>query len=89
MNSEPNQPDSETASNLFGDYDRYAKVLRAWFVAYGVGGPVLLLTNEAVRDKIADSRLVRCIAFHLPDRCRSASNDRPSKQDSALALLLS
>jgi hypothetical protein len=63
MKSEPNQPDSDVASNLFADYDKYAKVLRTWFVAYGVGGPVLLLTNEAVRDKITDSGLARCIAF--------------------------
>lgn len=62
MNSESNQPDSDAASNLFEDYDKYAKVLRTWFVAYGIGGPVLLLTNEAVRDKIAASGLARCIA---------------------------
>jgi hypothetical protein len=29
-------------------YEEYAKNLRAWLVAYGVGGPVLILTQEEV-----------------------------------------
>ncbi len=32
----------------FKAYEEYSKVLRTWFVAYGIGGPVLLLTNEAL-----------------------------------------
>ena len=63
MSSEPKQHDSDEESNLFDDYDEFAKVLRTWFVAYGIGGPVLLLTNEAVRSKIATSGFARCIAL--------------------------
>jgi hypothetical protein len=62
MSSEPRQHGSETEGDLFDDYNEFAKVLRTWFVAYGIGGPVLLLTNEAVRSKIAASGFARCIA---------------------------
>jgi hypothetical protein len=31
---------------FFANYSEYAKTLRAWLVAYGIGGPVLFLTNN-------------------------------------------
>jgi hypothetical protein len=62
MTSELKRRDSDKESDLFHDYDEFAKVLRTWFVAYGIGGPVLLLTNEAVRSQIATSGFARCIA---------------------------
>ena len=62
MPTEPQKRDSDKASDLFDDYDEFAKVLRTWFVAYGIGGPVLLLTNETVRLKLAASGHARCIA---------------------------
>jgi len=43
------------AESLFKAYEEYAKTLRTWFVAYGIGGPVLLLTNETVRGTVAAS----------------------------------
>lgn len=49
--------------NYFEDFAEYAKALRTWFVAYGVGGPVLLLTNEGIRERIAASGLSGTIAF--------------------------
>jgi len=30
----------------FDAYQEYSKVLRTWFVVYGIGGPVLLFTND-------------------------------------------
>jgi len=39
----------------FGNYADYSRTLRAWLVAYGVGGPVLFMTNEKVSEKIAKS----------------------------------
>ena len=36
-------------------YTEYAKTLRAWLVAYGVGGPVLFLTQPGIADRIKDS----------------------------------
>jgi hypothetical protein len=60
--SKQNRSTSDEQDNLFADYDEFAKVLRTWFVAYGIGGPVLLLTNDKVREKIAASGWSRCIA---------------------------
>ncbi|MFW9439679.1 hypothetical protein ACE8C5_13860 [Xanthomonas euvesicatoria] len=31
---------------FFANYSEYAKTLRAWLVAYGIGAPVLFLTNS-------------------------------------------
>jgi hypothetical protein len=62
MAKESKPGDSSEADNLFADYDEFAKVLRTWFVAYGVGGPVLLLTNEVARSHVATSGFARCIA---------------------------
>jgi hypothetical protein len=31
---------------FFKAYEEYAKTLRTWLVAYGIGGPVLVLGNE-------------------------------------------
>ena len=39
----------------FKAYEEYSKVLRTWFVAYGIGGPLLLLTNETLAKAIKGS----------------------------------
>jgi len=36
-----------TAEDHFAAYGEYSRVLRTWFVAYGIGGPVLLFTNDS------------------------------------------
>jgi len=36
----------------WSNYFEYSKTLRAWLVAYGVGGPVLLATNQAFSNKV-------------------------------------
>ena len=45
----------EQPSEYYKVYDEYAKNLRTWFVAYGVGGPVLFLTNESIANRIAEA----------------------------------
>jgi len=44
-------------------YEEYAKNLRAWFVAYGIGGPVLFLTQETISKTIAESGQARNIVY--------------------------
>jgi len=63
MSDEPKQRDRDEERDLFDDYDEFAKVLRTWFVAYWIGGPVLLLNNETIRSKIARSGSARYIAL--------------------------
>ena len=48
---------------FFKIYDAHTKILRAWLVAYGVGGPVLILTHEKIAKKVTDSGFGREIAL--------------------------
>jgi hypothetical protein len=43
-------------------YSEYAKVLRTWFVAYGIGGPVLLFTNDALSRALKSSGKAKIVA---------------------------
>jgi hypothetical protein len=43
-------------------YRTYEKTLRTWFVAYGIGAPILFLSNNSVWNKIAASKYSNCIA---------------------------
>ena len=36
-------------------YEEHSKVLRTWLVAYGIGAPVLFLTNDSLAEKLAES----------------------------------
>jgi hypothetical protein len=45
------------------NYADYSRTLRAWLVAYGVGAPVLFLTNDKVSTKVAVSGHAREIIF--------------------------
>lgn len=42
------QPDSEPKSEFYPSYAEFSKTLRTWFVAFGIGGPIVLLTNEKI-----------------------------------------
>jgi hypothetical protein len=56
---------SEDPTEFYKPYEEHAKALRTWLVAYGVGAPVLLLTNEHLSKTFAaaaDSRWV-ALAF--------------------------
>jgi hypothetical protein len=44
-------------------YEEYAKSLRTWFVGYGIGGPVLILTQDKVKQVVVDSGEARFIAI--------------------------
>ena len=53
------QPDSpkppEDYSHFYEAYADYAKTLRTWLVGYGIGGPVIFITNEQASTRIAAS----------------------------------
>ncbi len=51
-----------TASELFKVYEEYSKTLRTWLVAYGIGAPVLFLTNERLSKALFGSGQTRFIA---------------------------
>ncbi|UPG88186.1 hypothetical protein L2Y96_12225 [Luteibacter aegosomaticola] len=53
-------PDPEI---YYANYAEYSKTFRAWMVAYGIGGPVVFLTNDKVAKAIGDSGHARGIVF--------------------------
>lgn len=69
----PNRPPSlsETEegtsddNDSFNAYLEYNKVLRTWFVAFGIGGPALFLTNEKLATSLGRAHCLRtvCILF--------------------------
>jgi hypothetical protein len=39
----------------FQNYAEYSKTLRAWLVAYGIGGPILFFTNKDITQAISQA----------------------------------
>lgn len=50
------------ASEAFNSYIEYNKVLRTWFVAFGVGGPALFLVNEKIAHQLLETNSLRWVA---------------------------
>ena len=48
-------------SEIYGSYQEYSKTLRTWFVAYGVGAPVIFISNEALTTKFLGAASARCL----------------------------
>ncbi len=55
----PSPQPTETAereeSGFFPSYAEFAKTLRTWFVAYGIGGPILLVTRPELTTKVVQA----------------------------------
>ena len=56
---------TDSASELFKVYAEYSKTLRTWLVAYGIGAPVLFLTNETLARTFVMSDQARSIALYF------------------------
>lgn len=63
MNTPDHRPEETAADGYYKVYEEYSKTLRTWLVAYGIGGPVLFLTNAGPRADLARSGMSRCIAL--------------------------
>jgi hypothetical protein len=50
------------AAGFYAAYDHYSKLLRTWLVAYGIGGPVLLLNSESLLEKLSKSGSAKSVA---------------------------
>jgi hypothetical protein len=50
-------------TGFFEAYAAFARTLRLWFIAYGIGGPAAFLTNEAAGQKLYASGEGRPIAY--------------------------
>ncbi len=54
----PRHSDESSELDASGSYDTYVeynKILRTWFVAFGVGGPALLLTHERLINQLTSA----------------------------------
>src|SRR5713101_4478781 len=51
------------AEGFYKAYEEHSRTLRAWLVAYGIGGPVLMLTNDHISLTLSGSGHARTIAI--------------------------
>ena len=59
----------DDASDSFGAYLEYNKVLRTWFVAFGIGGPVLILGERESGEESGRRRNSPLLGVNVPARC--------------------
>jgi len=52
-----------TAHAYFESYAEYNRILRSWFVAFGIGGLALLLVEDKLRSALAASGEARVVAM--------------------------
>ena len=54
---QPKLDDHDESNRLshFQNYADYSRTLRAWLVAYGIGGPILFVTNDKITEKVSKS----------------------------------
>lgn len=60
---DPKRPEPETAKDLFAHYSEYNKVVRAWFVTFGIGGPTLFLLNSEIARRLTESRMLTWVTI--------------------------
>ena len=59
-----NQPPSpRDESGFFGPYSEFAKALRTWFIAYGIGAPAFVLSNDSISKRVLAAGCAREIAY--------------------------
>lgn len=61
-NREPTDSERRDAEGYYKAYEGHSAILRTWLVAYGIGAPVLFMTNESIQNQVADSALQWWIA---------------------------
>ena len=50
-------------AGYFDGYAQFSGVLRTWLIAYGIGGPVLFLTQSRLSDKLSETGQARFVAI--------------------------
>jgi hypothetical protein len=56
------EPPAKKGAEEFAAYLEYNKILRAWFVAFGIGGPALFLINRPIGERLAENGQLRAVA---------------------------
>lgn len=55
--------EADDAGDGFNAYLEYNKVLRTWFVGFGIGGPALLLVNNNIAKSLVEAGQLRDVVF--------------------------
>lgn len=55
-------PPSADGKDELSAYLEYNKILRSWFVAFGVGGPALFMINPQIGKRLADTGELRFVS---------------------------
>jgi hypothetical protein len=56
------EPAVKKRNEEFEAYLEYNKILRAWFVAFGIGGPALFLINRPIGERLAENGQLQAVA---------------------------
>ncbi len=57
------KPEAASDSGFYEAYSGFARSLRIWFIAYGIGGPAIFLTNNDAWKTLAASGQGKLIAY--------------------------
>lgn len=52
----PEEQAHDAAVGYYGNYQEYNKLLRTWFVAFGIGGPVLFYSRPDLLQQFDDAQ---------------------------------
>lgn len=58
-----NKADGKSDFGFYESYSGFARSLRIWFIAYGIGGPAIFLTNNDAWRTLAASGQGRSVAY--------------------------
>ncbi len=53
----------DLTKECYEKYSEYNKILRSWFIAFGIGGPALFLTNKELRDELISKAQMESVAL--------------------------
>ena len=51
--------DASEKTDYFEPYSHFARTLRIWFIAYGVGAPIAIFSNDTILQKLMAARVVQ------------------------------
>jgi hypothetical protein len=55
--------DEKVSATSFSAYSEYNKILRTWFVAFGIGGPSLFLLNSGITAKLVQANNLKTVVI--------------------------
>jgi hypothetical protein len=55
--------EEDDSAETFQAYFEYNRILRTWFVGFGIGGPAIFLINEKVGARLAEAHLLKWVVM--------------------------